>query len=96
MSFVDKVLDTLRNGKWHDLMEISEKTQLPVPKLQLLTNFLAEYRFIEIDWYKQRTRLTPSVLTFLKKIQKETANEERGRKNVDSLSWRRINNCFLN
>jgi DNA-binding IclR family transcriptional regulator len=72
---VEEIFDTLKNGKWHDFMEISEKTRLSMVKLKMLTNFLAEYEFIELDERKQRTRLTPSVLIFLKKIQE--ANEKR-------------------
>jgi DNA-binding IclR family transcriptional regulator len=66
---VDEIFDTLKNGKWHDFELISEKTQLSVSRLELLTNFLAEYKFIELDKKKQRTRLTPSMLNFIKKIQ---------------------------
>jgi DNA-binding IclR family transcriptional regulator len=72
---VEEIFDTLKNGKWHDFMEISEKTRWSMVKLKMLTNFLAEYEFIELDERKQRTRLTPSVLIFLKKIQE--ANEKR-------------------
>jgi DNA-binding IclR family transcriptional regulator len=72
---IDEIFYTLKNGKWHDFMEISEKTRLSAVKLKLLTNFLAEYEFVELDARKQRHRLMPSVLVFLKKIQE--ANEEK-------------------
>ena len=68
---VDEIFDTLKNGEWHDFEEISEKTQLSVFKLELLTKFLAEYKFIELDKRKQRTRLTPPLLNFIKKIQND-------------------------
>ena len=68
---VDEIFDTLKNGEWHDFEEISEKTRLSVFKLELLTKFLAEYKFIELDKRKQRTRLTPPLLNFIKKIQNE-------------------------
>lgn len=71
---VDEVFDKLKNGKWHDFMELSEKTRWSMLRLKLLTNFLAEYEFIELDEKKQRTRLTPSVLIFLKKIQEADEN----------------------
>jgi hypothetical protein len=73
---IDEIFYTLKNGKWHDFMEISEKTRWSGVKLKLLTNFLAEYEFVELDERKQRTRLMPSVLVFLKKIQ-ETNEEKR-------------------
>ena len=77
MAIVDEIFDTLKNGKWHDFEEISEKTQLSVFKLELLTNFLAEYKFIELDKKRQRTRLTPSMLNFIKKIQDDEERETK-------------------
>ena len=74
---VDEILDTLKNGEWHDFEEISEKTQLSVFKLELLAKFLAEYKFIELDKRKQRTRLTPPLLNFTKKIQNDDILEKR-------------------
>jgi hypothetical protein len=73
LAIVDEIFHTLQNGKWHDLEEVSEKTQLSVFKLELLTNFLAEYEFIELDRKKQRTRLTPSLLNFIREIQDDDA-----------------------
>ena len=67
----DEIFDTLKNGEWHDFEEISEKTHLSAFKLELLTKFLGEYKFIELDKRKQRTRLTPPLLNFIKKIQNE-------------------------
>jgi len=65
---IDEILDVLKNGKWHDLKEISEKTQLNEFKVELLTSFLAAYDFIELDKKEHKTRLTPSLLNFLKKV----------------------------
>ncbi len=68
----DEIFHVLRNGKWHDSREIAEVTCLSVFKLNLLTNFLAEFKFIEFDAKKQKARLMPSVREFLKKIQEIT------------------------
>jgi DNA-binding IclR family transcriptional regulator len=68
---VDEIFDTLKNGEWHGFEEVSEKTHLSVFKLELLTKFLAEYRFIELDKRKQRTRLTPPMLNFIQQIQND-------------------------
>jgi len=73
LTIVDEIFYTLQNGKWHDLEEVSEKTQLSVFNLELLTNFLAEYEFIELDRKKQRTRLTPPLLNFIREIQDDEA-----------------------
>jgi len=66
---IDEILEVLENGKWHDLKEIVEKTRLHEPKLKLVTSFLAEYDFVQLDPAISRIRLTPQLLNFLKKIQ---------------------------
>jgi len=67
----DEILDILKNGEWHWIHEVSEKTQLSVFKLELLTKFLAKYQFIELDKRKQRTRLTTPLANFIRKIQND-------------------------
>jgi DNA-binding IclR family transcriptional regulator len=73
---IDEILDVLKNGKWHDLKEISKKTHLHEPNVELLTNFLAEYDFIELNKKEQKTRLTPSLLEFMRKVQDLEEKEE--------------------
>lgn len=68
MPQIDEILYVLKNGKWHDLKEISEKTQLNEFKVELLTCFLAAYDFIELDKKEHKTRLTPPLFDFLKKV----------------------------
>lgn len=66
---IDDILDVLKDGKWHSLKKISEKTRLHELKVELLTNFLAEYDFIELDEKEHKTRLTQPLLDFLRKVQ---------------------------
>lgn len=75
MPFIDDILDALKNGEWHNSEEISERTRLQRFKVELLTKFLAEYNFIEVDNKEQRIRLTPPLLNFIKKIRKIEAKE---------------------
>jgi len=65
---VNLILELLEDGKWHSLIKISDKSGLHEFKLEIVTNFLAEYNFIELDKDKQKTRLAASVADFLKKI----------------------------
>jgi len=74
MPQIDEILSILRNGRWHDIREICEKTHLDTLKVDLLTNFLLEYNFIELDKKTRKTRLTRPLFQFLKKIE-ETENE---------------------
>jgi DNA-binding IclR family transcriptional regulator len=69
MPQIDEILSILRNGKWHDIREICEKTRMNALKVELLTNFLLEYNFIELDKKESKTRLTRSLFQFLKKIE---------------------------
>jgi len=66
---IDEILDVLKNGKWHDLKEISEKTRLQVLKVELFTKFLAQYDFIELNKKEHKARLTPPLFVFLRKVQ---------------------------
>ena len=62
------ILDLLEDGKWHSISEIAGKSGLHEFKLEIVTKFLAEYDFIELDKAKRKTRLAASVADFLKKI----------------------------
>ena len=74
MPQIDEILSILRNGKWHDVREICQKTQLNTVKCELLTTFLFEYNFIELNKNEGKTRLTKPLLQFLEKI--EESEEE--------------------
>jgi len=65
---VNVILDLLEDGKWHSLAEIADKSGLHEFKLEIVTGFLAEYNFIEVDKAKRRARLAVSVADFLRKI----------------------------
>jgi DNA-binding IclR family transcriptional regulator len=65
---VNVILDLLEDGKWHSLSEIASKSGLHEFKLELVTSFLAEYNFVELDKAKRKVRLTVSVADFLRKI----------------------------
>jgi len=67
---VDEILKLLEDGEWHDLNEIIEKSRLRKFKAEVITNFLAEYAFIQLDKERQRARLTPPALSFLEEIQR--------------------------
>jgi hypothetical protein len=80
---IDEILELLRNGQWHELKEITEKTQLRELKIQLITSFLIEYDFLEYDKDKKKIRLSPTVRAFLKKI--DVAGREKTRENKRQL-----------
>ena len=68
MLATDQILDLLRNGEWHELREIAEKAQLHEVKVEIITSFLAEYNFLKFDKEEKKTKLSPQLQLFLKKI----------------------------
>jgi len=67
---IDEVLELLKNGKWHSLNEVMEKSRLSEFKAETVVNFLAEYNLIQLDREREKARLTPPTLSFLEKIQR--------------------------
>jgi len=47
-----------------------EEIRLTRSEAETVTNFLAEYNFIQLDKERQRAKLTPPAFSFLKKIQR--------------------------
>jgi len=70
VSVIDEILGLLKDGEWHDLNEIMEKFRLTESRAETVTNFLAEYNFIQLDKERLRARITSPAFNFLKKIQR--------------------------
>jgi DNA-binding IclR family transcriptional regulator len=68
LQVVNVILDLLGDGKWHSLTEVASRVGLHEFKLELVTTFLAEYNFVELDKANRKIRLNMSVTDFLKKI----------------------------
>lgn len=66
----DKLLDVLKDGKWHTAKEIMDKTRIEEHKEKLLMSFLREFEFIQADKKADRMRLNPSTKEFLEKLGK--------------------------
>jgi len=78
---IDEILQLLKNGEWHGLREIVDKTRLHEFKVELITSFLAEYDFLEFDKREKKIKLSLQLLLFLKKIEdieREEALGQRG------------------
>ena len=46
---VGVILNLLEDAKWHSLTEIADKSGLRKLKAEIVTNFLAEYDFMQLD-----------------------------------------------
>jgi len=70
ISKVDTLFEVLRDGKWHSLNEIASKTGMNEEKTKLITAFLEEFSFIQINTEKRKVRLDALTRKFLEKIEK--------------------------
>jgi len=64
----ETILRLLENGKWHYLKDIEKKTHLNSGKVKNITNFLANYNFVKLDYMEQKVKLDLPTMKFLKKI----------------------------
>ena len=69
MSALDNILWLLKNGKWHDVQEITNTLALPKAKTEIVISFLEEYNFIQLDEDVKKIKLQPSILEFIEGIQ---------------------------
>jgi hypothetical protein len=70
MSVIDEILWMLSDGNWHDLKELGENVAMSNFKVEIAVNFLGQYHFIQQKAKIKRIRLQPSILEFMKKIQR--------------------------
>ncbi|MCK4478520.1 hypothetical protein KAU88_08360 [Candidatus Bathyarchaeota archaeon] len=66
---INSAIELLRDGKWHTLKEISQKTKLHEFKIEILADFLADYSFLELNRKDKKAKLSKTFLGFLKKTQ---------------------------
>ena len=69
LSTIDEILWTLKDGRWHTLREIIEKSHLAESKAKLIISFLNKYSFIQLDENEKKAKLLPQMLSFINEIQ---------------------------
>jgi len=80
LSTIDEILWSLKDGKWHNLKEITEKNSLTESKAKITINFLQEYNFIQVDKNELKTKLRPQMLNFIDEIQRVEKEETSSHK----------------
>ena len=70
MSTIDDVIMLLKDGKWHDIQEVTETVALPKPKTEMIISFLKEYNFIQHEEDTKKIKLQASMLEFIEGIQR--------------------------
>jgi hypothetical protein len=66
-SRIEDIVELLKDGKWHTLKEISQKTQLHEFKIEMLTGLLADYSFIEYNKREKKAKSSKVFAEFLEK-----------------------------
>ena len=70
---MEKLIELLKDGKWHSLEEIAEKTEASPEKLEELLKTLSEYQLIRYDRELKAAKLNLS----WKKLEVEEKTKER-------------------
>jgi hypothetical protein len=65
---IDAVLGLLKDGKWHDLEEITKKIALPEFRVEMIVSFLSDYDFIEFDKKGRKAKLNLLTHEFVDEI----------------------------
>ena len=69
MSTIDKFLDLIQDGLWHDLQTTVQKVALSPAKSEMVISFLKEYGFIKLSENTQQIKLQRLTLDFFIQIQ---------------------------
>ena len=67
---MDMVIELLEDGKWHKIQTISQKSKLNEFKIEILTDFLADYSFLEFNKSEKKARLSKIFAEFLRKTRR--------------------------
>jgi len=81
LSAIDEILWLLKDGKWHDLKNITEKCSSPESKVKMAISFLWKYNFILVNENGRKAKLRPLMLNFIneiKHLEKEEALSNKG------------------
>ena len=72
MSALDDILWLLKDGKWHDVQEVTKTVALPKAKAETVISFLSEYDFIQLNENEdaKKIKLKPSMLQFIEGIRR--------------------------
>ena len=72
MEVLNRAMELLKDGKWHDVEELQTKLGLIEFKAKLLVNFLVSYGFcVHVTGNTVNIKLKPKVLSFLEELEVE-------------------------
>ena len=63
---MEVILEILKDGKWHSIKELADKTKLHEFKLQMIIDFLTNFNFVEIKKDCREIKATQEFLKIIK------------------------------
>jgi hypothetical protein len=81
LSTIDEILLFLKDGRWHNLEEITEKGSISESKVKMIFSFLREYNFVKVNRTERKAKLCPQMINFIdeiQRVQKEEASTHEG------------------
>ena len=74
---IDRIIELFKDGKWHTLKEICQKSRMYELKIEILTDFLANYSFIELDCKEKKAKSSKAFAEFLEKTTTKVLNRHK-------------------
>ncbi len=68
LSMVDRILEFLNDGRWHDFEEISSNFHLHESDVEVILSFLIKYDFITSDIERKRVKINSLLLELFQNI----------------------------
>jgi hypothetical protein len=65
---IDAALSLLKDGKWHNLAEITKKLASHEFRVEMIVSFLSDYGFIEFDKKGRKVKLNSLTREFIDEI----------------------------
>ena len=72
---MEVILEILKDGKWHSIKELADKTKLHEFKLQMIIDLLTNFNFAEIKKQRGEIKLTREFLKIIKTEKMSSGNK---------------------
>ncbi len=70
MWIIDEILMLLKDGEWHEIKEIRNRSPLNEFRMDVIIRFLEEYSFVTLDEKRQKAKLHPLMINFVEEVQR--------------------------
>ena len=70
MSTIDKLLELLQDGGWHNLNEVAQQVGLSSVNVETVVSFLTEYGFVMLNEDSKEIKLQTATQNFFVELQR--------------------------